>query len=276
MRTDLSLFVDIYESAVTGRVYHGSIDVSLSVLEHMLDGLPFGEGDRLPATFSVCKLLSHDARMAIWNERLFSEGLQATCAQYRRRVMEKGGAELVLDTLQLSDGAMEMMEYAEKLLEDVKDAKAIYGDWGVHPISNKIMLASLIHSEIPFCFGTTEVKFSGVRIQSLIDFIDAGGETAEDFLGTIIASPLKWFKDVPILDKIMQAYGDRRISPKNDLFKWNAKQDITLRQPDKSIIVIPKGGSKDEAIAWCEGNYYVTRQVSSALTDKGSKLLKPY
>lgn len=260
--------VDVYETTPAGHIGHGVVDITYPALEHMADGLPFGLGDQLPSTHDIAKQLTHEARMALWSNRLLSADLSEKYRSYSEEVAAWGGHAVITPKLKAIEGAEEMVSFAQKLRLDVERGIPILAGKAVHPISGRLMDASKIHSEIPFGFASIPSRFHGINPTSLEEFIIDGEGCAEDLLGTILSSPAKWFKDIAHLDVIIQEYREKLDFQKlkMGLIRWNPKQDVTLHIPDRSHIVLPENGSKDKALDWCDLNLSIAQEILNAVS----------
>jgi hypothetical protein len=275
MHTLPRLVINICDRLPNGFVSFGLYDMTLPAAAAIADkAFDTWSTGYIPATVRVCMHVSHEARTAAWNGRLYSYDLPHMADPFAASVARFGGHDRLLEYLETKYAARGIRRHAEAIMAEIESAEFVQGSklkLIAHPITGEVKSSSdpVENGDIPFAFAGIEAIWKGVDARELFDFTrDRGGvPDAMEYLAANFSRPDDAVSDLEGLDAAVHAL---RHSRDPGLFRqwiseWNSKQDVRMRFKDERRAVgLGAMRGKDDALHWCR------QYLASAIDLEGS------
>lgn len=267
------LTINICERFPNGFRAFGSFDMTSAAAEAIdEDKFHLWRGGYIPATTAVCLAVTHEARTAAMERKLFSYDLRHVYDPFLSSVERFGGAERLMEYLDVRSSARLVSVEAESLLERVKRAEFIKGSTSrnlAHPLTDEVGAAG---DGIPFAFVGREAVWRGVSPGDLLDYAKAndGDPDAYGLLASFFKAPEDAVGSIDELDDAVHAL---RLGAGGEEFKkwvedWNARQAVRITFSDDSHAVgLRPDLDKAAAVAWCVAHLEKARMLESSVEE---------
>lgn len=250
------------------RVPLGAWDLFLPAVNALADGSIGQWGDCIAPSYELCRRVDHDCREAAWDGFLVVDG---PSGWFERFAFALSGRDLELVTRDYAvlEAALSIRDLARGLTESIKTAAV--GDPGsasIHPLAE----TDNPDVDIPFGFAVSVARWKGVNPKAFVDFaVGSGSPDAEAFLETVIREPSRWFNDISSLETaLLKLLRDHDVvAYRLAVASWNAKQDVTIKVPNRSVLVPAIWARSEDAVHW--GNEFLesaTKLVDALLVDR--------
>ena len=243
----LTLDLRIGREAGPRRARH--FDLFLPALTAHSEGTLRLWGTGIRPTFELCRRIDFECREAAWDGSLSVRGPDGWLVHFES-LLDGRDPETVSDDYRVLEGALAIRHLASGLSDAIRNAAvADPGAPSVHPLSD----AETPAEDLPFGFGTSMARWKGVNPRSFLDFaVGSGTPDAEAFLETVIRNPTRWFSEIPSLEaSLRKLAADRDVYAfRTSVASWNARQDISIRVPDRSVLVPAIWAQSQDAVHW--------------------------
>lgn len=233
----------------------------------------------IPASADVCMHVCHEARVAAWNDRLFSFDLHHMVDPFLGVVHRFGGHERLLEYLEVKYSARRIRRHAESLMMQIEDAEFVPSSriqWLAHPITGEVAPPGKVdRGDVPFAFAGIEAMWRGVDASELSDYAkDCNGDPdVMEYLAASFSAPDALLNNIEELDAAVHALlrTDDRSFFQKWVREWNSKQDVRMTFKDERR-AIGLGGLTDkrEALNWCRRYLDSAIELESAIDESYS------
>lgn len=256
------LVINICDRLPNGFVSFGLYDMTLPAAVAIGDkSFDTWSTGYIPATVRVCMHVSHEARTAAWNGRLYSYDLPHMADPFAASVERFGGHERLLEYLETKYAARGIRRHAEAIMAQIESAEFVQGSklkLVAHPITGEVKSSTdaVENGDIPFAFAGIEAIWKGVDARELFDFTrDRGGvPDAMDYLAASFSRPDEAVSDLEELDAAIHAFHHSKNPAlfKKWISEWNSKQDVRmLFKDERRAVGLGDMADKDDALDWC-------------------------
>jgi hypothetical protein len=248
----------------------GRWDLFLPAVKAIADGSLTQWLSAVPASYELCRRVDHECREAAWDGALAVTGPDGWIERFSS-AMAGRDLELVALDYAVLEGAISVRELAGGLAEAIRNAAvAEPGSPAFHPLADHEMP----DANMPFGFAVSVARWKGINPKAFVDFaVGSGSPDAEAFLETVIRQPTRWFTDISALESaLLRLASDRNIEAfRIAVADWNAKQDVSIRMPNREVVVPALWARTEDAVYWGDEFMESTGDlVRSLLTDKWS------
>jgi len=234
----------------------------------------YGEGTldgwarRIPASFDLCRRVDDECRKAAWDGTLSAPGPDGWPRAFQAKLTGRQTATILTDYADL-EAAILIRDRAERLVAATENG--VVGRRGMdsaHPLLDGLEPPS----GVPFGFAVVPARWKGVNAKALVDFaVGIGAPAVGDFLSTVVANPVRWFRDIAGLETALARLADNRDEAQYvaAVADWNSRQDITLPVTDRKILVPSDGWvSLESAVEWSRGFFRSAQRLVSDIVDE--------
>lgn len=236
----------------------GKWDVTLAVLDAIQHG-QIGQWSKgpIPASVALCLDVSHQVRLAAWNNSLYIRSGYHRLADFVSRVSAHPNIDSLIAQIDTIKSARAIRLHAERLLMLVEHSRTSnHAKTGyAHPLTGKVD-NDPPDRLVPFRFASMKGRWKGVKSKELIEFTKVRqGVDARAFLDTVLFTENLDAVDVGYLDQaVLRLAKTGDFSNFNKMIEdWNARQKIDVQFANLEVVVTaPNLGGYETAHGWCE------------------------
>ncbi|MBY3433129.1 hypothetical protein HFN89_02900 [Rhizobium laguerreae] len=248
----------------------GRWDLFLPAVNALADGSLWQWPTAVPASYELCRRVDHGCREAAWDAALAVAGPKGWIERFTG-AMAAADLEVVANDYAVLEAAISVRDLATGLVEAIRTAAvADPGGPAVHPLAD----SETPDVNMPFGFAVSVARWKGVSPKAFVDFaVGSGSPDAEAFLETVIRQPSKWFNDISALEAaLLRLASDRDVEAfRIAVADWNARQDVSIRMPNRDVLVPALWARSEDAVHWGEEFLVSARQlVRSLLAERWS------
>jgi hypothetical protein len=227
----------------------GRWDLFLPAVNALAEGT-LGQWDRsVPASYELCRRVDHDCREAAWDGCLSVSGPDGWLRRFEK-AMESRDLGGVASDYAVLEAAISVRDLATGLADAIRNATvSAPGGSSVHPLAQ----GETPDANMPFGFAVSVARWKGVNPKAFVDFaVGTGSPDAGAFLETVIRQPSRWFNDITALEAaLLRLAADRDVeSFRIAVADWNALQDVTIRLPNREVLIPAVWAKSEDAMHW--------------------------